>query len=117
MTRTDSQLREWYAACFAELISQPEVRRAAQLELARLAAGGTITPHTADLEAARPYLKKCVENMSAMELENISAESAGALWPRGALGAARYRERQGKNRHRKRRTARLRESGRVHDDD
>lgn len=105
MTRKEPATAEWYAACFAELVSEPEVRRAAQIEIAKLMQSSGVTLHNADLEAARPYLRRCVENMSTMELESLGAESAGALWARGALGAARYRQRQGKRR-------RLRDRGR-----
>lgn len=115
MTRADPDLDTWYESCFAELVTRPEVRRSAQLEAARLGASSGITPQAADLEAARPYLKRCLRNMSVVELENLSAGSAGALWARGALGAARYRQRPAKPR--RNRLGRLRPDRPTHTDE
>jgi hypothetical protein len=96
MTAKASEMEDWYLACSAEILARTDVRRAAQAEVARLSASNSIELHNSDIEAARPYLKKCLRNMSPMELETLTAEAAGALWARGALGAARYRQRQGK---------------------
>jgi len=99
-------LEQWREACFAEIVTRPEVRRAAHLEAGRLGATSGITLQAADIEAARPYLRRCLQNMSVAELETLPADSAGALWARGALGAARYRQRQGKRRRPRRGTSR-----------
>jgi hypothetical protein len=53
------------------------VLRAARLEMGRLAAGGPLTPQNADLQAARPYLRRCVMNMSIVELESITSDAVG----------------------------------------
>lgn len=102
MKRADPDQQTWRDTCFAEIVTRPEVRRFAQIESARLGSASGTVPQAADIEAARPYLRRCLENMSVIELENLSAESAGALWARGALGAAKYRQRQGKTRRRRR---------------
>jgi hypothetical protein len=94
---------EWRAALYADLLSNPQVLRAAQIELSRIAAGGTIIPHKSDIEAARCYLRACLTNMSIYELQSITVEAAGALWARGAWGATKYRINGGRRRDHKRR--------------
>lgn len=47
----------------------------------------------ADVEAARLYLRRCMERMSYGELLQKSECELAALWARGALGASRYRQR------------------------
>lgn len=113
----DESVRQWYETAFAQLVSSPEVRRAAQLEMSRLAVGGATAPEAADLEAARVYLRRCIANMSVLEVESITAQSAGALWARGALGAARYRAEGGMRRKRKRRFKSLRRASTANRDD
>ncbi len=107
MSRPESKDREWFEVSFAQLVSDTDVRRAARLELARLAAGSDLNPQQADIEGARNYFKKCVFNMSTAELQALSADEAGALWARGALGAARFRRDGGKRKRRLRRSRRL----------
>ena len=108
MSRPDSADREWFEASFAQLVSNTDVRRATRLELTRLAAGTDLSPQQADIEGARNYFKKCILNMSTAELQALSADEAGALWARGALGAARFRCDGGKPKHRLGRSRRLR---------
>ena len=105
---SDDGMRDWYEAAFAQLVSSPDVRRAAQIEMSRLAAAGEVAPQAADLEAARVYLRRCITNMPVPEVESITAREAGALWARGALGAARYRLEGGRRGKRRRRFKSLR---------
>lgn len=114
---SDDGLRDWYEVAFAQLVSSPEVRRAAQLEMSRLAVGGEVAPQAADLEAARVYLRRCITNMPVPEVESITANEAGALWARGALGAARYRLEGGGRRKRRRRFKSLRATSTTGRDD
>lgn len=114
MSRSENATREWYETSFAELVSNADVRRAARLEMVRLADGSDVIPLQSDLEAARNYLKKCVMNMSPVELQVLSAEEAGALWARGALGAARFRKDGGPHRVRSRRLRRRKRESRGH---
>ncbi|HKY36579.1 MAG TPA: hypothetical protein VJN18_11605 [Polyangiaceae bacterium] len=90
------------------LVSREDVLRAARMEVRRLMADGSLLVSSADIEAARPYLRRCVLNMTVYEVESITAEAAGALWARGAVGAARYRVEGGRRRKRGRRFKSLR---------
>ena len=107
MSRHDPNNREWYEASFAMLVSNDEVRRAARTEMDRLAAGTDLSPQMSDLEGARNYFRKCIFNMPVVEVEALSATDAGALWARGAFGAARFRRDGAKRKHRLRRSRRL----------
>lgn len=98
MTRVGktSDSAEWLSSVFAEVISHPDTRQIARIEAQRLVGPDESPPQAADFEAARPYLRKCLENMSAPELSQLTYAAAAALWARGAVGAARYRERMGR---------------------
>lgn len=45
-----------------------------------------------DVAAARRYLRRCLLNMSMGELASLQTFEAAALWAKGAIGAARYRQ-------------------------
>jgi len=47
-----------------------------------------------DVAAGRKYLRRCMLNMSQIELQALSSRDAAALWARGAQGAAIYRNRR-----------------------
>jgi hypothetical protein len=87
VSQLDSELREWRESVFVQLVSDGEVRQAASTDL---------HVELSDLEAARPYLRKCLVNMSTAELEHIQPQMAALPWARGALGQAQYRRRRGK---------------------
>jgi hypothetical protein len=106
MTRSNGHQREWYETAYTQLVTNPEVQRAARLEAARLAAGSDLNPQASDLQAARRYLHTCVMRMSVTELENLTAHEAGAFWGRGAYGIAQFRRDKGLRKHRRRRDRR-----------
>jgi hypothetical protein len=98
---------EWYELAFVDVVSDPNVRALARRDATRLASPEGPFPEAADFEAARPYLRKCMDNMSVAELEELTDEQAAALWARGACGAARFRK-QGGRHERPRHTGRAR---------
>src|SRR5688572_23271599 len=53
-----SELDEWYEAAYSMLVSREDVQRAARIEVSRLMAGGSLLVSSADLEGARPYLRR-----------------------------------------------------------
>lgn len=73
----------------AVLSSRQDIRARA-LSLAK-EAGETIA--TIDLDAAVPYLSRCLENASPEELENLLIDTAAGWWARGAIGAKNWRSR------------------------
>jgi hypothetical protein len=86
--------REWKASVYEQFVADAGVKRRAWT-LAENARGEDDPEVTLlDVECARPYLRKCLTNMSVNELADLGAEGAAALWARGAIGACRYRHRQ-----------------------
>lgn len=76
---------------FLGFVDDPEIENLAWNLANELRSGDDPRIHPADVTAARPYLRTCLMRMSEAERSSLTHHSAGALWARGALGAARYR--------------------------
>ena len=90
MRKSDEEA-EWYAATYEGIVDDKNVRQHALMhaESMRQEDDPEISP--SDLQASRGYIRTCIENMSQTEVLNKSVDDLGALWARGVLGAARYR--------------------------
>lgn len=91
--RTDPEDRAWRESVFADVVADPTVRSQVTREIQAIHEEGDPIVTLADLMAARHYLKRCIENMSSVELASKSDGDLAALWARGSLGAARHRQR------------------------
>ena len=100
MRRTEPEAGDWHQAAVAQFLADPDVQRAARLEMARLAHGTDVSPEESDLQGSRNYLRKCILNMSDVEVENLTVHDIGMLWARGGFGSARYRRDKGRKKRR-----------------
>lgn len=90
---TDNEEREWKAAYFDSLITNPQLKALAW-QLAEAARGdGDPVLAPGDQEAGRRYLRKCLTHMSMVELQRATVMELAGLLARGTVGAARYRTR------------------------
>ena len=78
-------------ALFDEVVGDPKMRESIVRHLSFLADPDEPGVAPADVQAARHYLRRCMDNMSINELSAKSDDDFAALWARGSLGAARYR--------------------------
>ncbi len=86
--------REYRDSRFEEVVADPTMRGSIYRHLSFLAEPDEPAVAPADVQAARHYLRRCMDNMSMNELAEKSRDDLAALWARGALGAARYRARE-----------------------
>jgi hypothetical protein len=91
MTTQDD--REWRESLFAGIVSDRKVRSRVHAHISMMYEAGDPVVTPADLMAARHYLRKCMTNMTSVELEIKTEDDLAALWARGAVGAAKYRGR------------------------
>lgn len=76
---------------FLNVVQHPGNRAQALKQAEKLREDTDPEIQTSDLEAAKCYVRACMDNLSFTELERRSEEQFVALWGRGTLGAARYR--------------------------
>jgi hypothetical protein len=83
--------REWRSAFLGNVVNDPRLRLRVSYHISVICGPDDPEVTPADVQAARGYLKKCVERMPTGELANKDWDDLAALWARGALGAARFR--------------------------
>lgn len=94
MSNTNSEDREWRISVYENLIADPRVQAIA-MQVAESSRGpGDPEVNLGDTAAARKYLLRCVMNMTVVEVASLDVATAGGLWGRGAIGAARWRARR-----------------------
>ena len=96
--------QEFRESCFDEAVGSDYVRARVLVHVSFMAGPDDAVAH-ADLEASRPYLRRCMDRMSYTELMQKSPDALASLWARGALGASRYRQRGGRSPGSRRRPA------------
>lgn len=89
----DDAEKEWRQATYESVIADPRLKALARDIAENSRHEGDPELGAGDMEAARRYLRKCMYNMGAVELQQVSNMELAALLARGALGAARYRAR------------------------
>jgi hypothetical protein len=85
--------REWLATFFAEALAEPSLRQRVGHHATQLREPDTPNVTPSDVQAAVPYLRACVFNMTPDEAAALTIDDLAALWARGAVGAAKYRAR------------------------
>lgn len=85
--------REWRMSVYENLVADRRVQAIAMRIAEASREPGDPDVNLGDTAAARRYLLRCVMRMSIAELANIDVATAGGLWGRGAIGAARWRAR------------------------
>jgi hypothetical protein len=83
--------REWLTSFFADVLSDPSLRRRVNHHALQLQEPDTPDVTPSDIQAAVPYLRVCVLNMTPNEAAAMTIDDLAALWARGAAGAAKYR--------------------------
>ena len=76
---------------FVNVVQNPRRRTQALQQAEKLRGEADPEIQDSDIEAAKCYVRACMNNLSFTELERRSEEDFVELWGRGALGAARYR--------------------------
>lgn len=90
MTQDEKDYRE---GIFTDAVADEKVRERVYVHISFMADEAEPPVAPADVQAARSYLRRCMDNMSMSELSQKTLDDLAALWARGALGAARYRVR------------------------
>lgn len=85
--------REWLAAFFADALAERSLRQRVNHHALQLREPDTPAVTPSDVQAAVPYLRACVFNMTPDEAAALTIDDLAALWARGAVGAAKYRTR------------------------
>lgn len=93
VNKSSNEDREWRMSVYENLVADRRVQAIAMQIAEASREPGDPEVNLGDTAAARRYLLRCVMRMSIAELANIDVATAGGLWGRGAIGAARWRAR------------------------
>jgi hypothetical protein len=93
MTKLDNEDREWRISVYENLIADPRVQAIAMQVAESSRERGDPEVNLGNTAAARKYLLRCIMNMTVVEVSTLDVATAGGLWGRGAIGAARWRAR------------------------
>lgn len=91
MTQEEKDYRD---GVFTDTVADERVRARVYAHISFMADDTEPAVAPADIQAARSYLRRCMDNMTMSELSQKPIDDLAALWARGALGAARYRVRE-----------------------
>ena len=93
---------DWYEIRYEQIVADPWIQDRAWAFADSMRASDDPEISKSDVQASRAYVRRCIFNMSVTEASSKAREEIAALWGRGALGAARYRNRAPKPRRARR---------------